>query len=378
MGVIVSMIEEQLDRLNERVTWSELARKLGVNPGTISHFRNNGIELSFQSLLNLSRFLYKDKYVHVMSKWCLNLRLPKNLKCSLEFLSSNLKLDELEELIQIIEEQYDSRELKNWTEIYKIMLARQRNKDNLDFIEDLRRFSPKTVETKILALIMELYYFYSIKDYTTMLKKSDELAHNFTVIKDDFIRSSFEARLYEIVAYTTLYNLVDYQSAREYANKIISKKICAVFTLSAYYIVGMSFLFEDYDKCLHYLKIYEKLLQEYNFTAYLEVLHNQHIPFINNIWGKTTSSEEIDDISEKAHFEAKYGDKKRAIEFLNNIEETPFRLYYRGIAENDPTLLLKSLVKFIKQGNKFYAKLPYDILAKNEKLSDIAHLLYYD
>jgi len=376
MGVIVSMIEEQLDRLNERVTWSELAKKLGVNPGTISHFRNNGIELNFQSLLNLSKFLYNNNYVHVMSEWCLNLRLPKNLKCALEFLSVNLKLDELEKLIQIIEEQYDSRDLKNWVDIYKIMLKRQRNQSNLDFIEDVRRFSPKTVETKLLSMIMELYYFYSINDYKTMLKKSNDLISAFTVVKDEFIRSSFESRLYEIIAYTCLHNLADLEAARKYATKIFSQKVCAVFTLSSYYLMGMSFLFEDYDKCLYYLKEYEKLLRVYNFKSFLESLHNQDIPFINNLWGKTTNPEEINDMSERAHYEAKYGNKKTAIEILDKLDETPFRLYYRGIAENDSTILLKSLIKFMKQGNKFYAKLPYDVLVKDEKMAEIARLIY--
>jgi transcriptional regulator with XRE-family HTH domain len=376
MGVIVSMIEEQLDRLSQRVTWSELAQKSGVSPGNISHFRNDEIELNFRSLLNISKFLYNDDYVHVMSKWCLNLRLPKNLKCALEFLSVNLKLDELENLIQTIEEQYDSRDLKNWVDIYKIMLKRQRNQGNIDFIEDLRRFSPKTIETKLLSMIMELYYFYSINDYKTMLEKSKDLIHAFTVIKDEFIRSSFEARLYEILAYTSLHNLADIDAVRKYATKIFSQKICAIFTLSSYYLMGMSFLFEDYDKCLYYLKEYEKLLRVYNFTSYLTSLHNQDIPFVNNVWGKTTNPEEINDISERAHYEAKYGDKKMAIELLDKLDETPFRLYYRGIAENDSTILLKSLIKFMKQGNKFYAKLPYDVLMKDEKMAEIAHLIY--
>ena len=376
MGVIVSMIEEQLDQLSQRVTWSELAKKSGVSPGNISHFRNGEIELNFQSLLNISKLLYNDEYVHVMSRWCLNLRLPKNLKCALEFLSVNLKLDELENLIQTIEEQYDSRDLKNWVDIYKIMLKRQRNHGNIDFIEDLRRFSPKSVETKILSMIMELYYFYSIKDYKTMLEKSKDLINAFTIIKDEFIRWSFEARLYEILAYTNLHNLADIEAARKYATKIFSKKICAIFTLSSYYLMGMSFLFEDYDKCLYYLKEYEKLLRVYNFTSYLNSLHNQDIPFINNVWGKTTNPEEINDISERAHYEAKYGNKKMAIELLDKLDETPFRLYYRGIAENNSMILLKSLIKFMKQGNKFYAKLPYDVLMKDEKMAEIAHLIY--
>jgi transcriptional regulator with XRE-family HTH domain len=378
MGVIVSMIEERLDQLEERVTWSELAKKLGVNPGTISHFRNDGNELNFKSLLNLSKLLYKNDYIDVMTKWCLNLTLPKNLKCALEFLSSHRRLDELEILMQMIKKEYDSKDLRNWVDLYQILLKHQRNPNDIDYINELRDYAPKSVETKILSSIVEIYYFHRKNDYKTILEKSANLPSCFEMVKDEFIRDSFESRLYEILGYINLYRDSP-QTAREYANKIISKNSCAVFAVSSYYIVGMSLIFEDYDKCLYYLKRYEEMLRMYNWAEYIEILHNNVIPFINNIWGKTRSSDEISDILEKAHYEAKYGSKKTAIELLDSSkdkDESPFSLYYRGIAEEDSTILLQSLVKFMKLGNKFLAKLPYELLRGDEKLFKVAELIF--
>jgi transcriptional regulator with XRE-family HTH domain len=378
MGVIAAMIEERMDQLDERVTWSELAKKLGVNPGTISHFRNDGNELNFKSLLNLSKFLYKNNYIDVMSEWCLNLKLPKNLKCALEFLSSHRRLDELELLIQTINNEYDSKELRNWTDLYKILIKHQRNPNDTDYIYELREYFPKSVETKILSSIVEIYYFHRKNEYKNIFEKSVNLPHCFEMIKDEFIRDSFEFRLCEILGYISLYWLADSKKAREYASKIIFKDNCAVFAVSSYYIMGMSLIFEDYDKCLYYLNKYDELLRKYDWKSYIEDLHNSTIPFINNLWGKTNSSDEISDISEKAHYEAKYGNKETAIELLDNLveNESALALYYRGIAENDSTILLQSLVKFMKSGNKFFAKLPYELLKSDTKLFKVAELIF--
>lgn len=378
MGVIVSMIEERLDQLEERVTWSELAKKIGVNPGTFSHLRNNGNEWNFKSFLNLSKELYKNDYVDVMSMWCLDLKRPKNLKCALEFLSSHRRLDELETLIQMIKNEYDSKELINWADLYQILLKHQRNPNDTDYINELRHYNPKSVETKILSTIAEIYYFHRKNDYKNIFEKSTGLPSCFEMIKDEFIRDSFESRLYEILGYMNLYR-DNPQTAREYATKIISKNSCAIFAVSSYYIMGVSLIFDDYDKCLYYLKKYEEMLEMYNWEPYLEILRNNLIPFINNIWGKTKSSDEISDTLEKAHYEAKYGSKKTAIELLdsfNDKDESPFSLYYRGIAEDDSTILLQSLVKFMKLGNKFFAKLPYELLMGDEKLFKVAELIF--
>jgi hypothetical protein len=378
MEVIVSMVEEHLDQLKERITWSRLAKKIGVNPGTFSHLRHNGNEWNFKSLLNLSKELYKNDYVDVMSKWCLDLKRPKNLKCALEFLSTHRRLDELEMLIQMIKNEYDSKDLRNWADIYQILLKHQRNPNDIDYISELRDYSSKSVETKILSSIVEIYYFHRKNDYKTILEKSTNLPSCFEMIKDEFIRDSFESRLYEILGYINLYR-DNPQTAREYANKIISKNSCAVFAVSSYYIMGVSLIFEDYDRCLYYLGKYEEMLRIYNWEEYIKILHNNVIPFINNIWGKTKSSEEISDTLEKAHYEAKYGNKKTAIELLDSYkdkDESPFSLYYRGIAEEDSTILLQSLVKFMKLGNKFLAKLPYELLRGDEKLFKVAELIF--
>jgi hypothetical protein len=381
--MVITMVEEYLDRLDKKITWSEVAKNIGLTIGSISHSRNDGTEFNFIPSLNLAKFLAglteKNNYVDVFSEWCLTFKRPKNIKCAFEFLASNRKLDHLERLINLVKQDYNSRDLNDWAEIYSILLTYKRNPKDFSYIHQLRSYSPRKLETKILSTLLEMYYLYAQKEYGSMFTLSESIESSLSQIKDPYIRSSFSHRLFQMLAYAYLYRFNEPEKARYYAKKIISNDFSADLAIDSYYIMGISFFFEDCDKCLTYLEKYIELLTQQGRYDLANSIRENDIPFVQAHWGRSQSLEEKVALSEKAHYEAKWGDKGIALrlieECLASEGVSPFKLYYKALASGEASLFLESLIIFSKKGNKFYAKLPYEYLKNHPSLGNAAKLL---
>jgi hypothetical protein len=379
--MIVSLIEEYLDRADKKFTWTEIAKSIGLTTGALSHNRNDGSEPNFISALNLAKLASElageNHYIDLFSDCCLEFRRPKNIKCAFEFLASHGKLNHLEKLINFVRREYDSRDLNDWAEIYHILLMYKRNPKDFSYARELRRYSPRKLETKILSVLLEMYYLHAQQEYHSMLSLSESIEDELNQIKDSYIRTSFSHRLFQMLAYAYLYRFDNPEKARYYAKKII--KFSADLSADSYYIVGMSFFFEDCEKCLTYLNKYVELLELQGRHELAKSIVKNDIPFVQAHWGLKQSFEENVALSEKAHYEAKWGDKETALKLINNCIAlegvSPFKLYYKALATGEANLFLESLIIFSKKGNKFYAKLPYEHLKNHPSLGNAAKLL---
>jgi transcriptional regulator with XRE-family HTH domain len=381
--MVIAILEEYLDRSEKKITWTEVAKKIGLTISALSHIKNGKIEPNFISALNLAKFVAelsgKNDYVDVFSDLCLTFERPKNIKCAFEFLASHGKLDHLEKLIDVVKKKYNSRDLNDWEEIYSILLMYKRNPKDFSYIHRLRAYSPKQLETKILSVLLEIYYLYVQQEYNSIFTLSESIEGCLDHIKDPYIKSSYSHRLFQMLAYAYLYRFDKPEKARHYAQKIISNNFCADLAVDSYYIMGMSFFFEDCDKCLAYLNKYVELLEQRGGYDLADSIKKNDIPFVQAHWGRPQSFEENVALSEKAHYEAKWGNKEIA---LRLIEEclvlegvSPFKLYYKALATGEANLFLESLIIFSKKGNKFYAKLPYEYLKNHPSLGNAARLL---
>jgi hypothetical protein len=378
--MVLALVEEYLDRLEVKMTWTDIEKKIGLSSGTISHCINDGTEINFVSCFKIAKLLASNtnsNFLDLFSDMCLQFRRPKNIKCTLEFLASHGKLNHLEKLISFIKEGYNSPDLNDWADAYSILLEYKKSPKNFSYIHRLRSYSPKKVETKILSILIEMYYLHAQQKYNSMLTLSEIIELDLEKIKDSYIRSSFSHRLYQMIAYTYLYRFADTEKARFYAQKII--KFCADFSADSYYIVGTSFFFEDCDKCLAYLRKYVELLQQQGRNELAKSIIENDIPFVQAHWGLKQSSEENVSLSERAHYEAKWGNKEIALDLVNKsiaVEGvSPFKLYYKALATNESHLFFESLIFFSKKGNKFYAKLPYEYIKNHPTLGNAAKLL---
>jgi hypothetical protein len=190
-------------------------------------------------------------------------------------------------------------------------------------------------------------------------------------------------QLKNCLAFVNLYKKNNIELARKYAEEIISSNFSATFTANASYLLGMSYLFDNYDLCLGNILRYRELLKESGRMSEIKIVNENDIPFINNIWNKHSEYPKTNDISELAHYEALNGDKDLALKLVNrSIQEngkSGFKLYYKALATGDKSLFMESLIFFInKKGDKFYAILPFQHLKDDPMFGSMAKLLFND
>lgn len=377
---IYTLLENYIDSLDVKITWRQLANKIGIDPSAFSHLKK-GKEIGFTYLLKISQVLAGHKFDTVLKDWCLKLRKPQNIKYALEYLSINRFHEEMLILIDRVENESPSRELLDYVLIYKILHMHITRQDVGLIEKELRSYSAKNYETSILADIISIYCKHSSREFESMCSLANAVEPSVNDIQDTYIRTCYQVRLKEIQASVYLYNRNDPLTARKYANEVISSNIGAKFAAHSYYIVGMSYLFEDYDECLNNIIEYKKICERLGCYNLVKIVENNDIPFVKSMWDKHTERPITEDISEIAHYEAKYGNKALALELLDKaIEESGslsgYKLYYKAIAANDKSLFLQSMVCFVnKAGDRFSAQLPYEHLKDDPTFKAVADML---
>lgn len=375
---ILATIEETLDTLDTKITWQDIAKAAGITKSALSHFKS-GTELKFHTLLKIAKYVFKNNYFETFKTWCLTLSQPKNIRFALEYLALNRQHVELGELIEKIRKEYSTKELTDWADTYSILLSYLKGEEPSEVLNIARKHCPKTPETKILQAMIITYCKIKLREYTSISPVIDDLQNAIEEIKDDYIRESFKIRISEILAYVSLH-LNNPEEARKHAKAIISSDICATLSAHSYYIVGMSYLFSNYDECLGNIIKYRESLINLERDKEVKIVDNNDLPFINSVWGKHARRPETDDISEVGHYEAKYGNKELALELIEkSIEEdgvSGFKLYYKALATNDKALFMQSLIYFVNvKGDKFFANLPYEKLKDDAVFAPMADLM---
>jgi transcriptional regulator with XRE-family HTH domain len=379
LDVILNAIEEAMDTMDTKISWQDIADAAGITKSALSHFKK-GTELKFPTLLKIAKFVFKKNYFSTFRSWCLDVEQPKNVRYAMEYLAVNKLVDELEQLINKTTTSSPNCELLDWVNVYKIQLKYLKNESPSSILNEIRLCTPKSVETKTFLVILQASCKNRLREYNMMAALSQGLDKTIDTIKDDFIKTSYQHRLKEILSYVSLYAHNDPVLARKYASEIISSEFCATLTAHSYYIVGMSYLLDNYDECLGNILNYRDALIQLGRERDARLAEQSDIPFINNVWKKYSDRPVTSDISEIAHYEAVSGDKDLAVKLLDEIMERDgvngFRLYYKAIATGDESLFMQSIVFFVhKSGAKHFATLPYRYIKDNPALAPVAELL---
>ena len=377
--LLVKTIENALDNMPVKISWSDVALAADVDKSTLSHAKNGG-EIKFLTQLKITKYIFKDHYIQVFKGLCLEFSLPQNIKYSLEFLSTNKFAKELGLLLEKISSKAG---LKDWYEGYSLILLYLNGVDPASILEKIRQFKAKAAEIVMLMNILEITCKNKTREYNSMADILDGTESLLGGLKKDFIKESYQTRIDELRSYIHLYRHNNTKEARSHAEQIISNDFCATSTTNAYYIVGMSYLFSNYEKCLGNIMKYRDMLIRNKREKEAGLVDKHDIPFIKNLWRKHKRKPETDDISEQAHYLALKGEGQASISLLEKVVGergvNGFNLYYRALATGDKTLFMQSLIYFInKKGDRFYANLPYNFLKDDPTFKPMADLLFFD
>jgi hypothetical protein len=374
---IYAQLENYLDSLDTKITWKQLAMSIGIDPSAFSHLKK-GTEIGFPYLLKISQLLAGDKFDTILRDWCLKLHKPQNIKYALEYLSINGFKDELKIVLDQISN--CNRELTDWAQAYKILHMYLDMADAPTILLELKNYNPKLPETKILYDIIEIYCKQLNTEYSSMCSLSENLIPVIDNLEDEYIKKCYTIRLKELLSHVYLFNYNKPSKAREYAYEVIFSNIGAKFAAHSYYIVGMSFLHEDFTKCLENIMEYRKICERLGREDLVNIVDNNDIPFVRSVWKKHNEAPVTKDVSEIAHYEAMCGDKAKALELVETAIAAQgisgYKLYYKALATDDKSLFMQSMIYFItKSGNKFAAQLPYEHLKNDAMFKDMAAML---
>lgn len=98
---------------------------------------------------------------------------------------------------------------REWAYVYELVWMRSngviKGKELLEKLEDRKRSKViKTIEMKALYGILTCYTMYDLEQFNSLFEYADVLMPKVDEISDDFIRTSYFARIKECLAYAYL------------------------------------------------------------------------------------------------------------------------------------------------------------------------------
>jgi hypothetical protein len=308
--------------------------------------------------------LYEDEHVYfapVLDNPFDYMERMENIRWFMQYLLFSRRIRSLEMMLNSDRFQ-DNRKNKDFIKIFKLFVNYYNMKD---IIEELHNYSPKHPETKALKLILSAFIAHREKNYIVMYSYYPRLISAINDVTDVFLHDSFLLQAKQINMCGELYVNTNFPVARKLAMEIISSKICAEFKTESYYIVGTSYMFVDFEKSMHNYEEYRKQLIEYGRVCEAEIVKLCDEVFLKILHGKIDRSE-INDMSELAHYEARWGNRdtaqKLAEQSIERYGYSIFRDYYLSLAKMDGSELFRVLVKMLVSGKRIYACMVYKSL----------------
>ncbi|SET42909.1 hypothetical protein SAMN05216389_11142 [Oceanobacillus limi] len=348
-----------------------IAESVGVSCATLSNFLNGKRPLNFDVAFSIQNIFFKKDREFIRSV-CLSYDKMEHVRPALEFLSINFLLDDLEKLLNKIEGYHGFEEVHS---VYSFVLKYQRKLHSYEIIlRDLKGLYSEVKSMDLTALLhtIEANIYSLTREYKSLFRVAEESRLLIENLERGFVKECFRIRMYEVLAQAHLFHNNDLEKSRKYAELIFSMKICAKSEAYASYIIGTSFMFQDYAESSFHLSESVKKYQELGLIAHRDTILNQNIKLLETTWShRLDETDGFMDDSELAYRYAKRGDSDAALNLLDGLDETAFRVYYRALATEDYSLHLKSLGMFMKEGDMFYAQFPLKELSKKEEFKEL-------
>lgn len=352
-----------------------IARPTKINAATLSNFLKGKRPLNFNSALAIQNLFFKTNTDFILNI-CKSYEKMEHIRPALEYLSANYHTNELKFLLDKVEDYQGFEEIHK---TYSLVLNyQQKIKDENELISDIKKMYHQIKSNDMSALlhIIEANIYGITREYKTLFRITQHVEELIEEVSDSFIKKSLTVRLYEVLAQAHLVKKGGEEKCRDYANLIISSKISAKFDAYAYYLIGTSYMFHNYEKSNKFLLESANRYSEIGLHKLEDMILHRNIKNLETFWDKNLDETENLDTSEAAYRFAKRGEANESLAILDSIEETPFRVYYRALATNDNNLHIKALGMFIKEGDYLYAQMPLKELNKNEVYREIANNLY--
>ncbi|HHL0973564.1 TPA: AimR family lysis-lysogeny pheromone receptor [Bacillus cereus] len=375
MENLLLKISNDLD--NKNLNRTKIANKLKIDGATLSRFLNGQHQLMFHKYGELLKEIYPNEITtrrELCKEYSLSLIRPMNKKVAMYYLLSH---GEFKLLKNLTNQRVTSKKCE-WSVICELLYLRYSGKISGDkLLKKLnsvtKKLKTKTTEMEVLCGIVMLHVRYDQENYKEMNKLSVELIGKIGDIQDDYTKGFLKFKIQEVIVYGLLM-VAEIDKVRKYCFEIIndinSDKYFPIFKITAYGVLGQSYMFTDYKKALFYLREAVKIIDNGpgdQMDVRKDMFLNT-IDFLKIYWKIDLHLIKPIVKSERAFLEIQKGNFEEAIKILMEILEEKgyldaYETFYLAIAKgNDPVLLSESLELFERSSNIFYAFLPKQYL----------------
>jgi hypothetical protein len=237
------------------LTYSKVGELIGISKQGMSKFKIDGI-IGFQKLLRLSYLLFPDEQAEAMARWCLELNATESIQNSFEYAAITRNTSLLDNLL--IKHHDATGTLKEYVSVYSIIYRyMQYEIEGYEIIENLNKIDYiGDSALRILVNILKCYDYFAQKKINVMLdfiSEIEEMIKNLSDSRKLFSKECYLHRLAELLAPIYLHSN-ELELSRFYSSLIINANICAKTVSDGSYYMGMTYLNEDSEKCLEYLR----------------------------------------------------------------------------------------------------------------------------
>jgi hypothetical protein len=378
MSKLKQMIKNELEK--DKTLATKLAKIAGYkNPTPLYKFLNESDRevQNFNSLVKIVRELFQDREFEIMNEYCRTLDPNKKAaRIALEYATIN-NLEELKKYL--IEKLTGAKniESKDFAFIYDIYTRLSNGEiPSSEGIQLINRKGFTSYEAQLFSKIVLMYqYYFKLELFDNVLELVNLIKPELDEINDQYLEEQYKIRINLMLTAVYLHKGM-LQESRDHAYSILKCNNIPNYTeVTAYLNLGNSFIMENYDKSLEYLKKGLDLAIKYNLENSITQLKGS-LNFLMNYWGKepsylTIDSQEISDIHEIAFMHIRKGNKDEALNLLNKINQDDmsdwqkgFHYFYRGLIDNNKENYYKSITYFKLTGDQFYRQLPLIELKK--------------
>lgn len=312
-----------------------------------------------------------DEYTanEVIRLYCMETPVEKFQRIGMEFLYINGYYTELQRLIM---KNKASMNILNqtWADVFQVLLDRRNKRRGQAHIYLRRLQEIKTDDPELICLIelSKIALYYDLSEFGKIGNFLDIQPGLFNKIEDDFLLSSCKLRLYQIlfIYYWTRNEVI---MARKFAFRALNESN-SVLTKSALHVnLGLTYTFDTYQQGMYHFNQALKITEQYGLDKISNSVRNYNIPFLSAHFKQVDGISSIDQ-SEQAHIEIAKGNHDKAIRLLQDVDiNSPFKLYYLGLAKQDEALLQQAYTDFIeKRSDYFFSRLPFSALKQLRSL----------
>lgn len=370
--MIREMIDHELERRN--VEDETLAGAIGVQTPSIRSFIN-GEYIEFQHVLKMTKYLFPERERELMKEYILTSDIETE-KIGLEYCMTNSLPDTADVLIERLKASNEPEDIE-WVMVYELHRKGQKGEGHpLERIQEANQMHPKTKEMFILLQIGVIYDFIDVGSFETCFESAYGLEHIIPKVEDVFMRESLNVRLGQMLSAISLH-INQVEEARKYVRLVLDHTESESFKEMAYHSLGNTFILDDFDKALYYLK-----------KSNIKKCKGS-INFLHNYWDieppyLVFESREADDIHQVAFYWIRKGKTSEAEELLEGIQlstlndyKLGFHHYYVGLITKHKEDFYRSIKHFKIAGNKYFRRCPLEELEKLGESQVLIELLKY-